>query len=317
MQRRSALVLFGHALAATIAPAGAATVRKAARIGVLCASWDDLSHLLRALDAAGYPEGPSARFIVKRGDDPPGLDRQAQALVAARIDVIVCFSMAETQAARRATSTIPIVMVYGLAPVELGLIASLARPGGNVTGTVAYPLELVAKSVQVFHEALPRLQQLAVLVDADPWAPIFLRETQRAAAALGIPTQAISITSPAELQLAFAQLKRERPDGIAVCHSLQVHMGEIIEFAAKNKLPALYPFVPAVRQGGLIALAPSLLLVYARAASIIDRMLRGARPEDTPVEQPTQFVLAVNRKAASALGLKLPQSILLRARFFD
>lgn len=316
MRRRATLfgLAGGLAVVAGAAPAWAAD--KVARIGILCGH-ENLSNFITALAAAGYEEGRGAQLTVKAGDGAATLERLARELVARPVDLIVAMSMAETEAARRVTTSVPIVMAYGLAPVELGLAASLAQPGGNITGTVAYPTELVAKGVEALRETLPRMRRLGVLVHTDPWSTVFLRAATRAATVLGIETTALVIAHAGDVDAAFTALQRQRVDAITVCQSLLAVSDQVIDAAARHKVPALHPFVPALRAGGLMALAPDLPRVYERTVSIIDRVLRGAPAARTPIEEPTHFVLAVNQRVARDLGLDIPRSILLRARVFN
>ena len=313
MDRRASIYAFTCGLTAAAFYVNGAPIRRIFRIGVLCANGENLSLFVRALQTAGYEDGRTAEIIFKRWDKPEQSIALADELVAAKVDVIAAASVLETRAAKHATSTIPIVMMYGLAPVELGLIASLARPGGNVTGTVAVPIELVAKSVEIFRNTLPHLRRLTILLDDDPWAPVFLLETERAAQAMGIATQSLQIRTPADMKKVFSELRRYRPDGITVCHSLWPYDDEIVRFAASQKLPAIYGVIPAVRHGGFMAVAPDLPSVYVRTASIIDRILNGVRPADIPVEQPTLFILAINQTAAKRLEITIPYSVLVSA----
>lgn len=314
MNRRAGILAITSGLLVTSLAIHAATPRTKFRIGVLVPSWNDLSYFVDALRVVGYEEGRNVEFIFRRADNEQELDARAKELVASKVDLIVADSAEQTRAAKRATSTIPIVMLYGLAPVELGLIASLARPGGNVTGTAAVPLELAAKSVDIFRNTIPSLKRLTILVDVDPWGQAIQRETERAAQALGIATSSLQVHTPADLDRAFVQLEGLRPDGITVGIGLVPQYPRVIQFAAMHRLAAMYAVAPAViRWGGLMSYSPNLPAVVARTAAIVDRILKGAKPADIPVEQPTRYVLAINLKTASELGLTVPQAILMSA----
>jgi len=286
---------------------------KTHRIGILCPDSENLSFFVRALRDAGYEDGRNAQIVYRRWSaSPDELDALAAELVAARVDVIAASSTFEIKAAKRATGTIPIVMMYGLAPVELGLVSSLAQPGGNVTGTVAVPREMVGKSIEFFLEAVPRLRRVAVLVDTNPWGKIYWFEAERIGRARGIASQLMEIANAEGLNSGFAELTRHPPDGLLVAATLAPHEREIIDFAASQRLPAMYGDIASVHNGGLMAYGPNLPLVYTRAAAIVDKIIRGARPQDIPVEEPTRLILAVNETTAAGLALKFPQSLLTR-----
>jgi putative ABC transport system substrate-binding protein len=313
MNRRAGIRAVASGLLAAALASHAATPRKTYRIGVLAPSWEGLSSFEQALRAVGYEEGRNAEFVVRRADSQEELDALATELVASKVDVIAASSTREILAAKRATSTIPIVMIYGVAPVELGLIDSLARPGGNVTGTAAVPLELAGKAIEIFRNTVPRLRRLTVLIDLTPTGKILQRETERAAQALGIETSSLHVHTPADLDSAFVELQRNRPDGVTVRFGLVPQYREVIRFAALHRLPAIYAVIPAVRWGGLMAYSPNLPAVHARTAAVVDRILQGTKPKDVPVEQPTRYVLAINLKTAKELALTIPQSVLVRA----
>jgi len=312
MDRRRALAaLAGGALAAP-ASLYAAPAKPVHRIGLLMLD-RDANYMAEALRALGYVEGRNVVFVKRNADRSEDLDKAAAALVAARSDVIVTTAAQDTIAARRATSTIPIVMTYGLAPVETGLIASLARPGGNITGTTAAPVEVAGKSVELLREAIPSLRRLAVLSDSSAWDQLYLRETENAATRRGIAIDPVRVDGVADLQRALDALERSPPGAISSSYGVVPYSKQIIEFAARQRLPAMYPIAPAVAQGGLMAYSVHFPTVLAKAAAIVDRILKGARPADIPVEQPTRYLLSVNLGTARRLGLTLPPSVLVQA----
>ncbi len=286
---------------------------KPARIGLLTVEAEDFSFFERYLKQAGLALGQDFVLVQQRAARPELLPSSALDLVRQGIDLIVVPSTRETRAAQQATRTIPIVMLYGLAPEEFGFAASLARPGGNITGTVAYPLELIGKSIEVFRDLQPRLRRLALLLDTGPFAPVFQREAARAAQQLGLATDSLLVSQESELPAGFAQAQRLGADGLFVAHDLYPMYLRISVLAAAHRLPVLYPTVPPVRDGGLIAVAPDLPVVYQSAANIVARLLAGARPQETPIEQPTRYVIALNLRAAKALGLPVPASVWMRA----
>jgi len=314
VNRRTGLRAIAGALVASSFAGRAATPGKLTRIGTLFSSADSDAGIVEALRGFGYEEGRTVEIISKSGSGKAALEALARELVSAKVDVIVAGSSEEALAAKQMTSTIPIVMVYGLAPVEMGLVQSLARPGGNVTGTAAVPLELSTKSIDLLRSAVPALKQLAILVKADRWGATVQREQERAAQALGIQTRSYPIDVAADLDHALLELQRRRPDGMTVGLGLIPHFERIVDFAAKQRIPAMYSVAPAViRWGGLMSYSPNLPVVMQRTAAIVHRIVQGARPEDTPVEQPTKYFFAVNLKAARAMGFTFPQSVLLSA----
>jgi putative ABC transport system substrate-binding protein len=241
----------------------------------------------------------------------------AAELVRLRVDVIVTGFSRGTLAAKHATSTIPIVMLSGVDPVYEGLIASLARPGGNVTGTtveIAPETAGWSKRLEVLKEAAPAIAHVTVLWTrfvVEKMATAWVTHARSTARTLGVTLQAIEIAAPKDLDAAFTSIKGNRTDALAVFTDPK-HNLSIIEFAARNRLPAIYGFRAAVAAGGLLCWGPDLVF-FRRAAEYVDKILKGAKPGDLPVEQPTKFDLVINLKTAKALGLTIPQSLLLRA----
>jgi putative ABC transport system substrate-binding protein len=235
--------------------------------------------------------------------------------VRLNVDVIVASNNLAIEAARRATSTIPIVMAIALDPIQSGFVANLARPGGNITGlSILFP-EVARKRVQFLKETVPSFSRIAVL-----WDPALtgiqssVRETELAARALGARVQILEARSPGELDSAFATMTREGAQAVVIWGSelLQVHRTRIAELATRNRLPTMCPFREYVEAGCLMSYAPHVPDLFRRAAYFVDKILKGAKPADLPVEQPTKFELVVNLKTAKALGLRIPQSVLLQ-----
>jgi putative ABC transport system substrate-binding protein len=241
----------------------------------------------------------------------------AAELVRLRVDVIVTGFSRGTIAAKHATSTIPIIMLSGVDPVYEGLIASLARPGGNVTGTtveIAPETAGWSKRLEVLKEAAPAIAHVTVLWTrfvVEKMATAWVTHARSTARTLGVTLQAIEIAAPKDLDAAFASIKGNRTDALAVFTD-PTRNPRIIEFAARNRLPAIYGFRAAVAAGGLLFWGPDLVF-FRRAAEYVDKILKGAKPADLPVEQPNKFELVINLKTAKALGLTIPQSLLLRA----
>ena len=241
----------------------------------------------------------------------------AAELVSLKVDLIVATSYPRVRAAKEATSTISIVMVYVAEPVTGGLVASLARPGGNVTG-VSYTAgpEIVGKHLELLKEAVPKLSRVAVLLDpANPATAVFLREAQAAARALGLTLHSYEVRAPEEFAGAFAAMTRARADGLLVqAHPVVfAHPRRVAELAAQSRLPAVYPYRDLVEAGGLMAYEANAPAMFRRAATYVDKIVKGTKPADLPVERPTKFELLINLKTAKALGLTIPQSLLSRA----
>jgi len=272
-----------------------------------------------ALRELGYTEGTDLtleyRYADGNFDRLPGL---AAELVALKVDIIVAAGGdPPVQAAKGATRTIPIVMVNPGDPVGTGLVASLAHPGGNVTGLSSMAsLELYGKQVELLREIFPRLARLAVLSNPDnPISELALGYARRVAAALQVEVIPLSARSREEIGESFASALKARAGAVQVVAD-PMYFGlraQVAEHAARSRLPAIYAIPECVEVGGLMAYAANGLEMFRRAAVFVDKILKGARPADLPVEQPVKFELALNMKVAAALGITLPQSILLRA----
>ncbi len=240
----------------------------------------------------------------------------ASELVRLKVDAIVAGSTPAALEAKRATATIPIVIVMGGDPVAAGLATSMAHPGGNVTGVTALVQELSGKRIQLLKEAVPALSHMAFLSDPSfPDNESSVRALAEGARALGVHLRVLEIRQPGELERAFAAIGRERDDALMVEQAVMFneHRKRIVELAAKSRLPAMYGLREFVDAGGLMYYGASLGQMYARAATLVDKVLRGTRPGDLPIEQPTKFELSINLKTARTLGLAIPSSLLSRA----
>lgn len=220
------------------------------------------------------------------------------------------------RAAKQATSTIPIVMAVSSYPDKIGLVESLARPGGNVTGLSNVGPELMGKRLELLKEIAPRVSRVAVLWNpASPVEPLGFRETLAAAAVAGVEIQSIEVRTPDDYPAAFATVTASRADALhAFGNPVNIKNRQLIaDFALKSRLPGMYEERLFVESGGLLSYAPSFTDLFRRAATYVDKILKGAKPADLPVEQPTKFELVINLKTAKALGLTIPQTVLLRA----
>jgi putative ABC transport system substrate-binding protein len=305
-------------------PASGQQQSKIRRVGVLFFGTGVSQANLRRLDVfrrrmreLGYVEGKTILIEERYADgNAQRLTELARELVESRIDIIVAVAVAAAKAARQATSTIPIVMVHAGNPIGAGLIASLARPGGNVTGTTSMIPELAAKQVELFRELVPRVAKLGILVNpTNAGAAPLLANVTDAARSFNISLVTAEVTRPEDFPKAFTLLRSARPDGLLVMVEplIFVNRAQVIDFAASARLPASYDVGDFARAGGLISYGPVLIEHYAMAAGYVDKILKGAKPGDLPVQQPTKFELVVNLKTAKALGLTVPQLLLLRA----
>jgi putative ABC transport system substrate-binding protein len=294
--------------------------RKLYRIGYLETGvvrplpWGAFRERLREL---GYIEGQTVAFEVRWGDGQlDRLPKLAAELVRLKVDVIVTAGSPAARAAKNATTSIPIVMATGGDPVGLGLVASLARPGGNVTGLTTLSRELSGKRLEMLREALPRVTRMAILwhrtsdIDA-----LTKRETEAAAQTLGIPLKAHGVDGPDDFDRVLNAIVADRAGAVLVATSPMFfgHRRLLAELALKHRLPTIFAFREYAEAGGLIAYGPSYTELFQRAAAYVDNILRGAKPADLPVEQPTTFELSINLKTAKALGLTLPPAVLTRA----
>jgi len=272
---------------------------------------------LQGLRDLGYVQGQTV--IVERRDAAEKmerLDRLAAELVSHDVTVIVATSGAAALAAKRATTSIPIVMAESGDPVAIGLVASLGRPGGNVTGLSVMDQEITAKRVQLLREIAPRVSRIAVLYHPPfPATLLTVNEARAAATRLGLIVIPMEVSAPDTFETAFDAVIRQRADALLTPGDpfSHRHQRRIIDFAKKYRLPATYLFRDAAEAGGLMAYGPSLSAMYRQAAVFVDKILKGAKPADLPVEQPTKFELVINLKTAKALGLTIPQALFQRA----
>ena len=314
--------LLATVLLTTVSPAEAQQPKKVPRIGYLgatSASSESLRHeaFRQGLREVGYIEGQNItieyRYAEGKLDRLPAL---AAELVALKVDVIVTGGPQATRPAKKATATIPIVMAFDSDPVGNGFVASLARPGGNVTGLSALSPEISGKQLELLKEIVPTLSRVAVLGNsAEPANALVLREVELAAGAFGVKLQHLDVLGPKDIETAFRAASKGRADAVLVLLSPVVisHRTQLVEIALKSRLPAIYFRPEFVEDGGLMSYATSFADLSRRAATYVDKILKGAKPADLPVEQPTKFELVINLKTAKQIGLTIPQSVLYRA----
>jgi putative ABC transport system substrate-binding protein len=270
-----------------------------------------------ALRELGWEVGKNITIITLGADDQPErLPALARELVTQQVDVILAIAPAAVKAAKEATSTIPIVMAFVGDPVQFGFVASLARPGGNVTGPASLQGNLAAKWVELILECVPTAAQVAFLLNPEnPASRVSLGVLRESTSGMSVPIQIAEARRPEEVDNAFMMLAKERPGALIVQPDplMVSYRARVIEFAARNRLPAIYGLSVFVAEGGLISYVPNTSAQLRIAAQYVDRILKGANPRDLPIEQPTKFELVINLKTARALGLTIPPSLLLRA----
>jgi putative tryptophan/tyrosine transport system substrate-binding protein len=273
--------------------------------------------LRQALQELGYLELQNVvylgRWAEAKQERLPGL---AAEVIGRKVDAIVTLGGPAAEAAKAATTTIPIVITFAGDAVGVGLISSLARPGGNITGITDQATELSAKRLELLKEAVPKASRIAVLWNANNLSmTLRYREIERAARILRVAVQPLGVREPDDFDMAFSAMTRERPDAVFLVTDALTTLNRkrILDFAAAHHIPAMYEFGFLVREGGLMSYGADSNDVYRRAAVYVDRIFKGAKPGDLPVEQPTRYYLLVNLKTAKALGLTIPQSLLLRA----
>jgi putative ABC transport system substrate-binding protein len=316
MRLRALVVL---ALLGVHAVAGAQAPPRTARVGVLLfstpAADPNISIFRDAMRDLGWVEGRNLAIDYRFADGHAArLPDRAAELAALKPDVIYALGGDVAPWAKRATSTIPIVAAVSNDPVDAGLVTSLARPGGNVTGLTFLLSDLAAKRVEILHEIAPRVSALGVLWNPDHRDPDF-KETQAAGAKLGLRVVSLEVRGPADFDAAFQTALRERVDALIVVSSrLMVReRARILEFGTRHRLPMATGWGDWAEGGALLTYGPNINEIVRRSAGHVDRILRGARPADLPMEQPTRFELVINLKVAQALGLAAVPSLLARA----
>jgi putative ABC transport system substrate-binding protein len=306
------------ALSGPAAPAQEPQARKVYRIGFLRAGqaptpW--VEAFQQGLRERGYLDGQNVVVEFRLTDGSlDQLPRLAEELVRSKVDVIVASSSPSAAAAKRATTSVPIVFVNVFDPVELGLVPSLGRPGGNITGLAATSPEIAGKRLELLRELVPKLRRVAVLSHpATPSTPKQLEGAEDAARALGMQVQPVPVRGPDGFDSAFKAMRGT--DGLLQLDAafFTTHRARLVGLAAESRLPAIYGYREMVEAGGLMSYGVHFPDLYRRAATYVDKILKGAKPADLPVEQPTKFEFVINSRTAKALGLTIPPSLLLRA----
>jgi putative ABC transport system substrate-binding protein len=315
MTRKITVLTLCAMLLALCFAAEAQQAPKIPRVGILFIGGRDQPHLesfMQGMREHGYTEGKNVffeyRYAEGKYDRLPDLVAD---LVQKKVDVIVTTSSLSAQAARKVTSTVPIVMTSGGA-LERGLVESLAKPGGNVTGLTVLAADLSGKRVELLKEAFPKSRRVAAL-----WSRVSLgfKETQDAAKALSVPLHPIELRQADDIDKAFAEMSKAHVDALLVVLSplVTLHSKRIAELALKHRLPGMYPTRQFAEEGGIAAYGPLLSDLYRRAATYVDKILKGAKAADLPVEQPMKFEFIINLKAAKQIGLTIPPNVLARA----
>jgi putative ABC transport system substrate-binding protein len=303
----------------TAASAEAQQPVKVPRIGYLSATRPQPRDeaFRQGLRELGYVEGQTIliewRFAEGKFDR---ISHNAAELVHRKVDVIVTSGPGDTRAAKEMTATIPIVMAQDTDPVGSGFVASLARPGGNITGLSNMSSEISGKRLEFLKEIFPKLSRVAVLkTPTEPGTAQALRDTEVGAEAFGVKLQHLDVRGPKDIEPAFRAAIKGRADALLVLASavFVLHPTQIAELAAKSRLPAIYVRGEFVEAGGLMSYGASITDLWRRAATYVDKILKGAKPADLPVEQPTKFELVINLKAAKQIGLTIPPNVLVRA----
>jgi putative ABC transport system substrate-binding protein len=310
------------AAATTLLQAGAAAQSgKVYRVGLVSVGAPPFGVLspgvVRDFTQRGYIDGQNIVFerVAAQGktDRLPGLIDE---LVASHVDVIITSSYPAASAAKEHAGDIPIVVTLSGDPVATGLVASLAHPGGNITGVSEVATELSAKRLELLKEAVPSVRSVAVLWNADDLGmTLRYRAAEKEAARLGMLIVPLGVRAPDDFDTAFSEMTKTLPDAIMMVTDILTNLNRkrVIDFAAQHRLPAIYEYDFLPHDGGLMSYGPDMDAILDRGVGLADRILRGAKPADLPLELPTRFQLAINLKTAKALGLTIPDSILLRA----
>jgi len=324
MDRRTFLAGTGAVFIAAPLPAEAQQAAESARVGLLSTNQARGLRLIepfrQGLRDFGYVEGRSVVLEFRNAEGKrERFPMLAAELVALKVDVIVATGTPAALAAKQATATIPIVFLAVSDPVESGLVTSLARPGGNVTGLSNVAPQLVGKGLELLKQTVPGVSRVAVLWESGATGEradrATLAEAEVAGRALGVQLQFVEVRGPADFDRAFSDMTKRRAGALTVFPGAMLfgERKQLTELAAKNRLATVYPWREYVDAGGLMSYGPDLADSYRRAAGYVAKILKGAKPADLPVEQPTKFELVINLKTAKALGLTIPPSLLARA----
>ena len=319
MKRREFITLLGGAATWPLAVHAEQVSEKVPRIGLLmpvsaAIAAPNVEAFRRGLNDLGYIEGRSITFEYRYADGRDDLHPSLAAeLVRLNVDIIVTWGTSATRAAKQTTTTIPIVMAAIADPIGTGMVTNLARPGQNITGLSSFSLDIDAKRLELLNEFVPQAARVGALWNpANPVSALMLARTQEAAKALGLKLLPVGVRVADEFDGAFSTMAKERPDALTVQTEVLLldRKTKILEFAAEHRLPAIYGFRDFVDGGGLIFYGPSWTDLFRRAATYVDKIIKGTKPGDLPVEQPTKFELVINLKTAKTLGLTVPPQLL-------
>ena len=318
MKRREFIGLLGGAAAWPLTARAQQAVGKIVTIGVLAIEpWPPIDTFRQALNNIGYIEGKNVRFEYRYAEGyNERLPELANDLADLNVDVIVTWGTDAVLAAKQATTTIPIVMGAIGDPLGSGIVTNLARPGGNVTGSSSRAAELESKRLELLKEAVPGLSRAAILFNpTNHYMPLALQSARKGAQMLHVSLAIYEVRDTTTLDAAFVTLTKDRPDALMVPADtfLVSQRSRIAQFAIENKLPSVYTFREYIEAGGLIAYTPNYHDLFRRAASYVDKILKGAKPGELPIGQPTKFQLVINLKTAKALGLVIPRALLVGA----
>jgi putative ABC transport system substrate-binding protein len=318
VKRREFLGLIGGAAAWPLTASAQQAERKIVTIGILAIEpWPPIDTFRHALDDLGYIEGKNVRFEYRyaKGHNER-LPELANDLVGLNVDVILTWGTNAVLAAKQATTTIPIVMGAIGDPLGIGIVTNLARPGGNITGCSSRAAELEAKRLQLLKDVVPGLSRVAILFNpTNHYMPLALQSARQGAQMLHVTLAVYEVHDTTTLDAAFVILTKDRPDAFMVPADtfLVSQRSRITQFAIENKLPSIYSFREYLEAGGLIAYTPDYHDLFRRAARYVDKILKGTKPGELPIEQPTRFDLLINLKTARALGLTVSPRLLARA----
>jgi putative tryptophan/tyrosine transport system substrate-binding protein len=318
VKRREFIGLLGGAAAWPLTARAQQAVGKIVTIGVLAIEpWPPIDTFRQALNNIGYIEGKNVRFEYRYVEGyNERLPELANDLADLNVDVIVTWGTDAVLAAKQATTTIPIVMGTIGDPLGSGIVTNLARPGGNVTGSSSRAAELESKRLELLKEAVPGLSRVAILFNpTNHYMPLALQSARKGAQMLHVSLAIYEVRDTTTLDAAFVTLTKDRPDALMVPADtfLVSQRSRIAQFAIENKLPSVYTFREYIEAGGLIAYTPNYHDLFRRAASYVDKILKGAKPGELPIGQPTKFQLVINLKTAKALGLVIPRALLVGA----
>ena len=323
MKNVFSLIAITLTLVGCAATAEAQQAKKVPRIGYLipgsrsfAPAYSTVKAFLQGLHELGYIEGKNIAIEYRYAEGKPNrYPELASELVRLKVDVIFTSSDPAVQAAKKASKTIPIVFAAVSDPVAAGLVDSLARPGGNATGLSTLSPELDGKRLELFKETFPKATRVAFLRSPSPRWDIPFREAEAVARTLGLQLQSLEVKGPEDFKSAFETAKSGGAQGLTAPPNpiFGLHLAMIAELAAKNRLPAIYSDARYPETGGLMSYGPNYDDLWRRAATYVDKILKGAKPADLPVEQPTKFELVINLKAAKQIGVTIPPNVLARA----